>query len=153
MLSSLSCLSYLDDTHEQTDRDVLQALASTATNEGEDDSNERSIPTQEEWQYAVSNTNLSSDDGSANVMDNSNMSDVFFMGYNPGLWDFATLDAFTVPGETSASLLFDSRNQSAAYESAHDHEQYITELYPSSFIRTEEEEPTTQCESFFSPYV
>lgn len=52
----------------------MQALASTPTDEDGDDGHP--IP-----QYVVSNTNSSSDIGNANVMDNSSMSDMLFMGY------------------------------------------------------------------------
>lgn len=78
---------------------------------------------------------------------------MFFMGYNPGLWDFTALDAFSVPGNTSASFVPNPGNHAGAYDSADGIEvqqQYSTESYPSPSFLRQEEEPTTQSQYEYS---
>lgn len=122
----------LSSAHGKNNRDLLQALASTETTEDEEEG--IPLPTRQEWQSAAENISFSNSTelGSANTIE----SDVFFMGYNPGLWDFSALEALSFPRDT-----FNSIDQSTPYNLTNDHgfqQQY--DNLESSFTRPPEEQ-------------
>jgi hypothetical protein len=99
-------------------------------------------PTPEGWSYVVSDDTSSSEPGSLGAIDSSGMEDMFFVGYNPGLWDFSALEALSLPGDTS--FLSETGNQFAPYSSAYGaggQQQYFgPESFPQSFAPPVEEQ-------------
>jgi hypothetical protein len=81
-------------------RDILRALASTET--VDEDEDEHSTSAAEAWPHLASDMMFN---GSARATD-STIDDIFFMGYNPGVWDFSALNDVSALGDTSFPFTF-----------------------------------------------